>query len=107
MGKVKISSKRKKSLAKSKVPILIAHDPYDKRLADVHLIKTAVLECLIDGDLESVRDLLIAHLNTVNKLNLSKKAKLGRQTIYDLMDMKKEFNPSLKTFTTILNNLAA
>jgi DNA-binding phage protein len=107
MGKVKISNKRKKSSTKSKAPILIVHDPYDARLADVQLIKKAVLQCLVDGDIESIRDLLIAHLNTVNKLKLAKKAKLGRQTIYDLMDMNKEFNPSLKTLTTILNNLAA
>jgi DNA-binding phage protein len=50
---------------------------------------------------------LIAHLQTVNKSKLASKTKLGRQTIYDLMDSKKEFNPSIKTLSIILENLAA
>lgn len=83
------------------------HNPFDKKLADVQLIKRSVLQALVDGDLEAVRDLLIAHLRTVNKSKLAAKTKLGRQTIYDLIDMDKEFNPSVKTLTTILNNLAA
>lgn len=83
------------------------HNPFDKKLSDVKLIKTAVLQALVDCDMEAVRDLLIAHLKTVNKSKLAAKAKLGRQTIYDLIDMSKEFNPSVKTLTTILDNLAA
>lgn len=83
------------------------HNPFDKKLADVQLIKRSVLQALVDGDIEAVRDLLIAHLRTVNKSKLAAKTKLGRQTIYDLIDMDKEFNPSVKTLTTILNNLAA
>lgn len=83
------------------------HNPFDKKLSDVKLIKQAVLQALVDCDMEAVRDLLIAHLKTVNKSNLAAKAKLGRQTIYDLIDMSKEFNPSVKTLTTILDNLAA
>lgn len=83
------------------------HNPFDKQLADVELIKRSVLQALVDGDIEAVRDLLIAHLRTVNKSKLAAKTKLGRQTIYDLIDMDKEFNPSVKTLMTILDNLAA
>ncbi len=107
MGKVKTSKKQKKSLIKSKVPLLFEHDPYSKELADPKLIKLTILQALMDSDLEAVRDVLVAHLQTVNKSNLAIKTKLGRQTIYDLMDSKKEFNPSIKTLSAILDNIAA
>lgn len=107
MGKAKTSGKLKKSLRKSKAPLLEVHNPFDKQLADAELIKRSVLQALVDGDLEAVRDLLIAHLRTVNKSKLAAKTKLGRQTIYDLIDKDKEFNPSIKTLTTILDNIAA
>ena len=83
------------------------HDPFSSELADPKMIKQAVLQALIEGDLEAVRDVLIAHLQTINKSKLASKAKIGRQTLYDLMDSKKEFNPSIRTLTTILESLAA
>lgn len=107
MGKAAISKKRKKLSNKLKTPILTTHDPYSKELADPVLIKRAIFQALVEGDLESVRDVLIAHLQTVNKSKLAVKTKLGRQTLYDLMDSDKEFNPSLKTLTLILGDLAA
>ena len=107
MDKVKTSKKQRKLSAKSKTPLLVVHDPFSKELADVKIIKQSILQALVDGDIEAVRDLLIAHLRTVNKSKLSAKTKLGRQTLYDLMDSKKEFNPTIKTLTNILDNLAA
>ena len=85
----------------------MVHDPFSKELVDPKRVKEAVLQALVDGDLESVRDVLIAHLRTVNKSKLATKTKLGRQTLYDLMDSEKEFNPSIKTLTLILDNIAA
>ena len=107
MDKAKTSKKQKKHSKKSKSPLLAVHDPFSRELADPKLIKQAVLQALVDGDLEAVRDVLIAHLQTINKSKLASKAKLGRQTLYDLMDSKKEFNPSIKTLTTILDSIAA
>ncbi len=107
MDKTKTLKKQKKHSKKLKNPILTIHDPFSPELSDPKFIKQAVLQALIDCDLEAVRDLLIAHLQTVNKSKLATKTKLGRQTLYDLMDSKKEFNPSIKTLTTILDNIAA
>lgn len=107
MDKTKTSKKQKRFSRKSKAPLLEVHDPFDKKLANRKIIKNAVLQALVDGDLEAVRDVLIAHLRTVNKSKLATKTKLGRQTLYDLMDSEKEFNPSIKTLTTILDNIAA
>ena len=107
MDKAKTYKKQKKFSVKSKAPLLEVHNPFDKKLANPDLIKQAVLQALIDGDLEAVRDVLIAHLRTINKTKLAAKTKLGRQTLYDLMNSDKEFNPSLKTLTLILANIAA
>ena len=90
MAKVETSKKQKKHSKKSKNPILEAHDPFSAELADPKLIKQSVLQALVDGDLEAVRDVLVAHLQTINKSKLARKTKLGRQTLYDLMDSEKE-----------------
>ena len=107
MGKIKTLGKQKKSSSKSRAPVLVEHDPFNKALAQPKFIKKAVLQALIDSDLDAVRDVLIAHLRTVNKSALAARTKLGRQTLYDLMDSKKEFNPSIKTLSIILDSLAA
>ena len=44
------------------------------------------MQALIDGDLEAVRDVLIAHLQTVNKSKLASKTRLGRQTLSIILD---------------------
>lgn len=81
--------------------------PYDPMLMDTKLIKSAICKALIENDLQTVRDILIAHLQTVNKLKLSKETQIGRQTLYDLMNPDKEFNPTIKTLSAILDQLAA
>ena len=76
MDKAKTSKKQKKHSKKLKSPLLVVHDPFSSELADPKLIKQAVLQALMDGDLEAVRDVLIAHLQTINKSKLASKAKL-------------------------------
>ena len=58
-------------------------------------------------DLELFRELLYAHLMTINKVELAKKAGLGRRTLYDLVDPKKAFNPELATISALIQALAA
>lgn len=86
---------------------LTEHNPYSEGLLDPQRVRAAVLEALVYGDLEAVRDVLIAHISIRNKSELAIKAKIGRQTIYDLMNMDKEFNPSIKTLAAILDQIAA
>ncbi len=59
------------------------------------------------GDIETFREVLTAHLMTTNKMQLVKKAVIGRRTLYDLMDPKKEFNPELSTGSALIQALAA
>lgn len=104
MRKTATSGKRKKSATKS----LKVHDPFvSKELKDSHLVAETLLECIRTGDLEAFREVLMAHLMTVNKVKIAKLAGIGRRTLYDLIDPKKEFNPELSTVSAVIRALAA
>lgn len=84
------------------------HDPFSSpQLKDAHLVKEVLVEALMNNDLETFQDVLIAHLRTVSKSKLATKTKLGRQTLYDLIDESKEFNPTLSTLGSLLKAIAA
>ena len=104
MAKTATSEKLKKSATTS----LRAHEPFaSKELKDSHLVAETLLECIRSGDLGAFREVLMAHLMTVNKVGLAKKAGIGRRTLYDLIDPKKEFNPELSTVSAVIRALAA
>jgi len=104
MRKTAISEKRKKSGMKS----LRVHVPFtSKELKNPHLVAETLLECIKTGDVESFREVLTAHMMTVNKVALAKKSGIGRRTLYDLIDPKKEFNPELSTISAVIRALAA
>ena len=104
MHKAKTSIKQKKSETNS----LKEHVPFkSETLKTSEVVTEGLLECIKTGDLETFRELLAAHLMTVNKMALAKKAGLGRRTIYDLIDPKKEFNPELSTISALISALAA
>jgi DNA-binding phage protein len=42
-----------------------------------------------------------------NKAELVRKSKLGRQTLYDLTEGKREFNPTIRTLSALLQALAS
>lgn len=87
---------------------LKVHAPFKSDiLKDSQIVTEALLDCIRTGDLESFRELLAAHLMTVNKVDLAKKAGIGRRTIYDLIDPSKEFNPELSTVSALIRALAA
>lgn len=67
----------------------------------------ASLHCLLENDLESFQDVLVAHLRTVSKSKLAVETQLGRRTLYDLLDESEPFNPTLSTLGPILKSLAA
>ena len=104
MAKAVTSKKQKKSGTKS----LKAHEPFtSKELKNSKLVIDTLLECIRSGDIESFREVLTAHLMTVNKSKIARKAGIGRRTLYDLMDPKREFNPELSTISAIIQSLAA
>ena len=104
MRKAGTLGKRRKSGTKS----LKVHEPFaSKELKNPHLVANTLLECIKTGDVESFREVLMAHMMTVNKVEIAKKAGIGRRTLYDLIDPKKEFNPELSTISAVIRALAA
>ncbi len=84
------------------------HEPFtSKELKDSKLVVETLLECIKTGDLESFQEVLIAHLMTANKTEIAKKSGIGRRTLYDLLDPKKDFNPELSTISAVIRSLAA
>ncbi len=85
-----------------------AYEPFaSKELKDPKLVSEALLECIKSGDLDSFREVLMAHLMTANKMAIAKKAGIGRRTLYDLIDPSKDFNPELATVSAVIRALAA
>ncbi len=85
-----------------------AHVPFTSHeLKNSKLVAETLLDCIRTGDTESFREVLTAHLMTVNKSDVAKKAGIARRTLYTLIDPKKEFNPELSTISAIIQSLAA
>ena len=104
MHKVATSRGPKKSGKKS----LRVHAPFtSKELRNSRLVAETLLDCIRTGDLETFREVLTSHLLTANKVALAKKAGIGRRTLYDLIDLKKDFNPELATVSAMIKALAA
>lgn len=107
MGKVKTLGKPKKSLKKLRAVALHPHKILDESILDKETLKSILIEALMDGDMDTLKDVLITQIRMQNKAELVRKSKLGRQTLYDLMDDKREFNPTLKTLSSLLKSIAA
>jgi len=101
MDKKKTSARRRKS---SKT--LMPHDPKQSLKNSKEVLET-LLHCLAIDDIEAFQDVLVAHLQYASKTDLARKTKLGRRTLYDLMDRKKHFNPTISTIAPLLKALAA
>jgi DNA-binding phage protein len=86
----------------------VEHVPFkSKILKNSSVVTETLLDCIRTGDLQTFREVLYAHLLTVNKVELAMKAGIGRRTLYDLIDPKKEFNPELTTISALIQALAA
>ena len=104
MAKVTTSKK----LKKSKTKYLRVYEPFSStELKDPKQVIETLLECIVEGDLDSFREVLVSHLIMANKSNFAKKSRLSRRTIYTLMDLKKPFNPELSTVSAIFKAIAA
>ena len=104
MAKKKISIERKRSAKK----LLTEHIPFKSHeLKNKKTVAKALIECIRHQDTDSFREVLMAHLMTVNKSQFAKQAGLGRRTVYDIMDVKKKFNPELSTVSSIIKALSA
>jgi len=104
MRKTATSKKQKKSAMKS----LRAYEPFkSKELKDKNIVIEILFDCIKTGDLDTFKEVLVAHLMTVNKMELAIRAGIGRRTLYDLIDPKKKFNPGLSTVSAVIRALAS
>ncbi len=83
---------------------LTPHVHTDSLKDPVGVLET-LIECLVENDLESFREVLAAHLHVTNKSKLSRDTKIGRTTIYDLLNEDKPFNPTLETLGPLFKSL--
>ncbi len=102
MAKAKTSKKQRVFLHGT----LKKHEPDTKLLRNKKLIVEVLIEALLQNDLDTFRDVLIAHLRSLSKTELAKKTGLGRRTLYDLIENDK-FDPRLSTLSSILSKIAA
>lgn len=109
MEEIKIAKiKTLKKQKKLEKPLFIKHNPSsNNELSNKSLVKKILIEALTANDMETFQDVLVAYLRTTSKLALSEKTQIGRTTLYDLIDPKKPFNPTLNTLGKIFEELAA
>ncbi len=97
--------KSKKQTAPTKKPLVSRPPSEHPELQDPELVSENLLECIRAGDLDAFRSVLSSHITSSNKVHLAKKTGLGRQTLYDIIDPEKTFNPALSTVAAIFRGL--
>lgn len=102
MGKAKISKKPKSSSKKSKALILREHRPEDFDFNDPKLVRELLADCILNGDMDTFQDVFLAFIRSQSKTKLAAKTKLGRQTLYDLLNEDRHFNPEWETLRSLL-----
>lgn len=107
MPKTKTSGKLKKSETKSSKVALKKHKTDRSKFKDAKVIKKILIEALMNDDVETFKDVLIAHLRSQSKTKLASETSIGRQTLYDLINEDSEFNPTLSTLSSLLKSIAA
>jgi len=97
-----------KKQRKLETPLFVNYEPGEsKGLANKQLVREILIDCLIQNDIDTFQDVLIGYLRTTSKSAFARNTKIGRTTIYDLMDPSKPFNPTLETIGKIFEDLAA
>lgn len=73
------------------------------RLKDQELVFRAFWQCLIEQDIDSLKDILKSHLEAVNKEEFAKKSKTSIRTLHRILSP--EGNPTLKNISSVLHAL--
>lgn len=97
----KETSKEQKNLKNRSKTNLTKHDPV-KTFATVtkrQLVST-LADCLLDGDIDSFKEVLTVYISTHNKAQMAKKLKMSRATLYNMLSP--EGNPTLDNIAKLL-----
>ena len=114
MGKTQMLKRRgksSKSTLKAKTPVRPrlkgSSQAYDysaaSELANRKFISNAIADALLDGDADSVREILLSHLEQVHKDNFYKEAGISRRTLFKLMEPNA--NPTLESLAKVCKAL--
>ena len=108
MTKKAISKKQKFSLndipvRKLKPGVKVQKVNSTSRLKNQELVFKAFWQCLIEQDIESLKDILKSHLEAVNKEEFAKKSKTSKRTLHRILSP--EGNPTLKNLSSVLHAL--
>lgn len=76
-------------------------------LRDGAAVRQALLQAIIEDDLDTFRDVLIGHLRATSKTRLARKTGLGRQTIYDILQNEAGFDLRVSTLAKLLKSLSS
>jgi len=68
-------------------------------------IAKALVECIIDYDMESFKIILSAHLRVTNKDELAKKTGISKRTLFRMVS--EEGNPTLENASKVIHELCA
>ena len=80
-------------------------DP-DKMLVDRNFIAQALGEALLENEIEAFKEILLAHLQAVDKkMDVIERSGMNKTTFYQALSPRG--NPSLKTLGKIISALAA
>jgi len=81
---------------------LVEHRPGSFDFNKPKLVKEILADCVLSGDMDTFQDVLLAFIRSQPKTKLAAKTKLGRQTLYDLLNQGNEFNPEWETLRSLL-----
>lgn len=70
------------------------------------LVREILADCILSGDMETFEDVILAFIRSQPKSKLAHQLQIGRQTLYDLMNEDKRFNPEWETLSGILRAMA-
>lgn len=102
MDREKTSKGRKGSLKRSKHPIMADHRTQDFNFNQPKLVREILADCILNGDMDTFQDVFLAFIRSQPKSKLAERSRLGRQTLYDLLNEEKKFNPEWETLCSLL-----
>lgn len=81
--------------------------PYSpgETMRDKAFIAKALIECIIENDMEAFKEILSGHMRVVNKDELAKKTGISKRTLFRMVSP--EGNPTLENASKVIHELCA
>ncbi len=105
MASKETSKKQKKLVKKSSRNKVTEVNPtaHFRKLSKKKLHE-ALNACLLENDIESLQEILIAYIDSNNKVEIAEQLEISRTTIYQVYS--EDWNPTIKTLARLLQAVA-